>query len=86
MNEEGNNGNSELQALLRQLPSVDRLLLSPAAYDLVERYGRELVVESLRATLDHLRAAIVENWSWNPCAPPWTICARLLFANGDRYR
>lgn len=59
MNEEGNNGNSELQALLRQLPSVDRLLLSPAAYDLVERYSRELVVESLRATLDQLRAALI---------------------------
>ncbi|MDX1636312.1 MAG: L-seryl-tRNA(Sec) selenium transferase, partial [Marinobacter sp.] len=59
MSDKGNNGNSELQALLRQLPGVDSLLLSPAVTDLVAQYGRELVVEALRTTLDQLRVAII---------------------------
>ena len=58
MNEQ-DNGTNEFQALLRQLPSVDRLLLSPAAHELVAQYGRELVVEALRTTLDEIRSAIV---------------------------
>ena len=52
-------GQDALQEQLRQLPSVDRLLLSPAAADLANSYSRELVVEALRVQLDALRAAIV---------------------------
>lgn len=48
------------QALLRQLPSVDRLLQTPAAADLVEHYGRGLAVEGLRASLEETRAAILD--------------------------
>jgi L-seryl-tRNA(Ser) seleniumtransferase len=59
MVDEQGNGKNELQALLRQLPSVDRLLLSPVAYDLVDNYGRSLVLEALRTTLDEVRAAII---------------------------
>ena len=57
---ENGKGKEELQSLLRQLPSLDRLLLLPATHDLTERYGRELVVEALREVLDALRAAILD--------------------------
>lgn len=46
------------QAARRALPSVDRLLKSEAVGDLVARYGRPLVVETVRALLDEQRAAI----------------------------
>ena len=51
-------GNERIQSLLRQLPSVDRLMLSPAALDLAGVYSRTLVVEALRNRLEALRAAI----------------------------
>lgn len=47
--------------LLRQLPSVDRLLQSPDAAQLTEAYGHALTVEALRATLSEVRAAIRDN-------------------------
>ncbi|MBI4206136.1 MAG: L-seryl-tRNA(Sec) selenium transferase [Betaproteobacteria bacterium] len=46
------------QAARRALPSVDRLLKSEAVGDLIARYGRPLVVETVRALLDEQRAAI----------------------------
>ncbi len=52
-------GQAKTQEALRRLPGVDRLLLSPAAMDLVARYGRALVVEALRVELDALRQAII---------------------------
>ncbi|NLG29509.1 MAG: L-seryl-tRNA(Sec) selenium transferase, partial [Chloroflexi bacterium] len=44
---------------LRRLPSVDRLLQDPAVAGLVSAYGRDLVVESVRAALDEQRARIL---------------------------
>ena len=52
-------GTEKLQEVLRRLPSIDRLMMSPAAMDMAAAYGRELVVEALRTQLDALRAAIV---------------------------
>lgn len=52
-------GSERVQSLLRQLPGVDKLMMSPAATDLSATYGRELVVEALRARLDALRGEIV---------------------------
>ena len=46
------------QEELRSLPSVDRLLQTRAAAELVERWGHELAVEALRETLDATRQAI----------------------------
>jgi len=43
---------------LRQLPSVDRLLLEDEVQALVARYSRPLVLAAIRATLDGERAAI----------------------------
>ena len=44
--------------LLRELPSVDRVLTHPAAAPLLERYSRPFVTETLRGLLDDLRQAI----------------------------
>ncbi|MDX1663082.1 MAG: L-seryl-tRNA(Sec) selenium transferase [Candidatus Promineifilaceae bacterium] len=41
------------------MPAVDRLLLMPATYELTTRYGRSLVLEALRITLDAYRTAII---------------------------
>lgn len=57
---ENGEGNERIQKVLRQLPSVDRLLMTPVAHRLAERYGRELVVEALRRRLEGLRSAILE--------------------------
>lgn len=51
--------NEQLQDQLRQLPSVDRLMLTAAATDMVDAFSRDLVVEALRETLDAARAAII---------------------------
>jgi len=42
---------------LRSLPSVDTILQSTKGVRLVEEYGRSLVVEGLRKTLDEIRAS-----------------------------
>lgn len=51
--------NEKLQDQLRQLPSVDRLMLTAAATDMVDDFSRDLVVEALRETLDTVRTAII---------------------------
>ncbi|RWR29751.1 L-seryl-tRNA(Sec) selenium transferase [Sinirhodobacter populi] len=45
---------------LRALPSVDQVLLSAIGQELVERYGRTLVVAAVRARLEAARATIGE--------------------------
>ncbi|MBN9028340.1 MAG: L-seryl-tRNA(Sec) selenium transferase [Rhizobiales bacterium] len=42
----------------RALPSIDHLLKSEAAAPLLDRYGRTLVTDELRATLQDIRAAM----------------------------
>ena len=54
-----NGRDQEIQSLLRQLPSVDRLLASPLALDLSQIYGRELVTEAVRIALDAARSAVL---------------------------
>lgn len=44
---------------LRQLPSVDRLLQHPRSKLLLETFGREAVLRSLRHTLDQVRAGVL---------------------------
>jgi L-seryl-tRNA(Ser) seleniumtransferase len=48
----------EASAARRALPSVDRLLNEPRTLELVARYGRPLVVETLRDLLEEARAAL----------------------------
>jgi L-seryl-tRNA(Ser) seleniumtransferase len=44
--------------LLRELPSIDRLLKHPRCEILLSRYNREYVIEQCRAVLDQFRAQI----------------------------
>lgn len=44
--------------LLRELPSVDRILVHPAAAPLLTRFSRSFVTESLRGLIEDLRQAI----------------------------
>lgn len=48
-----------MQALLRQLPSVDKLLQSDQLAALTEIHGRTLVVDAIRAELDQARRRIM---------------------------
>lgn len=47
------------QSLLRELPSVDRLLNTAVAVDMTLAYGRNLTVESLRHSLEAARSDIL---------------------------
>ncbi len=47
-----------MKPALSELPSVEQLLQSAAAGDLIERYGRALTVEGLRAALEEARARL----------------------------
>ena len=49
---------SELQARLRTLPSIDQLLYDAPIHDLIIRYGRLATVDACRAVLDDYRAQI----------------------------
>jgi L-seryl-tRNA(Ser) seleniumtransferase len=51
------------QSELRKLPSVDRLLQVDSVAGLVERHGRDLTIDALRATLDEARQAILRGES-----------------------
>ena len=44
--------------LLRELPSVDRIMTHPAAAPLLERFSRPFVAETLRGLIDELREGI----------------------------
>ncbi|OGQ78581.1 MAG: L-seryl-tRNA(Sec) selenium transferase [Deltaproteobacteria bacterium RIFCSPLOWO2_12_FULL_60_19] len=44
--------------LLRELPSVDRLLKHPKSAALLARYNRNYITQKFRETLDHLRESI----------------------------
>ena len=50
----------------RALPSVDRLLNESPVADLVERYGRPLVIETIRALLEQERAGLAHQESTAP--------------------
>jgi L-seryl-tRNA(Ser) seleniumtransferase len=49
----------ETQKLLRELPSVDRLLNTSMAVDMLLAYGRALTVESLRQSVEEARSSIL---------------------------
>ncbi len=50
----------EIEAQLRQLPGVDKLLNSAVGADMVADFGRSLTVEGIRSVLDNRRAAIMK--------------------------
>jgi L-seryl-tRNA(Ser) seleniumtransferase len=49
---------AETREGLRRIPSIDRLLASPEARELLNTYSRERVVAALRAATEALRAAV----------------------------
>jgi L-seryl-tRNA(Ser) seleniumtransferase len=55
---------AEQAELLRQIPSVDELLLQPRLAALSKRVDRNLVVEVARAVLENLRARIAGDSNW----------------------
>ena len=55
---------AEQAELLRQIPSVDELLLQPRLAALSKRVDRNLVVEVARAVLADLRGRIAEDSNW----------------------
>ena len=67
-------------AARRALPSVDRLLNDSRVAALVSRYGRPLVVETVRTSLDRARAEFAQSESTPPFDEPAFIeaCAREL--------
>ena len=58
MNDQSPN-NEKTQSLLRELPSVDRLLNTAVAVDMMLAYGRNLTLESVRHSLEAARSAIL---------------------------
>lgn len=64
------------QALLRELPSVDRLLRLPVTIDLIADYGRSLTLEALRATLEAQRTAVFQGATYVPMTAMLVQAAR----------
>lgn len=58
---------AKAQTYLRELPSIDRLLNTAAAVDLMQTYGRHLTVQGLRQSLDIARHQILHG---QVSAPP----------------
>jgi len=56
---------AEQTELLRQIPSVDELLLQPRLAALAKRVDRNIVVEVARAVLADLRGRIAEDSNWS---------------------
>jgi L-seryl-tRNA(Ser) seleniumtransferase len=56
----------DVQNLLRELPSVDKLLRLPVTVDVMGVYGRSLTTEALRHTLDQTRATILAGKTFVP--------------------
>ena len=56
--------------VLRDLPSIDRLLRAPGAGELAAAFGRPLATEALRAALDEARAALVSDPDDAATIPP----------------
>lgn len=56
----------QMKALLRELPSIDRLLRLPVVIELVDEYGRSLILEALRHTIEATRADILNGATYVP--------------------
>ena len=56
-----NQSPSTKEYLLRQLPSIDKLLRLPVVVDLINDYGRSLTLQALRTILDEQRTAVLND-------------------------
>ena len=75
---------SEQAELLRQIPSVDELLLQPRLAALSKRVERSLVVEVARAVLSDLRTRITGDSNWTALGLNATSVEELISAEVER--
>jgi L-seryl-tRNA(Ser) seleniumtransferase len=69
------------QALLRELPAIDRLLRLPVTIDLMAVYGRSLTIEALRTILDEQRTAVLQGIAYLPMPAMLVQAAREWLEN-----
>jgi L-seryl-tRNA(Ser) seleniumtransferase len=69
---------AEQMELLRQIPSVDELLLQPRLAALAKRVDRNVVVEVARAVLADLRGRIAEDLNWSAISLDGTSVEELI--------
>jgi len=75
---------AERAELLRQIPSVDELLLQPRLAALAKRVDRGLVVEVARAVLADLRGRIAEDANWSAVSLDEASVEELISAQIER--
>ena len=75
---------AEGSARLRDLPSVDSVLNSPAAASLIERFGRAVSTEAVRAALQDARAALRAGGGVAPTAEDIAIRSFARVGKEDR--
>ena len=75
---------AEQAELLRQIPSVDELLLQPRLAALSKRVDRDLVVEVARAVLADLRGRIAEDSNWTAVSLDGTSVEELISAQVEK--
>jgi L-seryl-tRNA(Ser) seleniumtransferase len=75
---------AEQLELLRQIPSVDELLMQPHLAGLTKRVDRNLVVEVARAVLADLRGRIAEDANWTAVSLDGTSVEELISAQVEK--
>jgi L-seryl-tRNA(Ser) seleniumtransferase len=75
---------AEQLELLRQIPSVDELLMQPRLAGLTKRVDRNLVVEVARAVLADLRGRIAEDSNWTAISLDEASVEELISAQVER--
>jgi len=75
---------AEQLELLRQIPSVDELLMQPRLAGLTKRVDRNLVVEVARAVLADLRGRIAEDSNWTAISLDGASVEELISAQVEK--
>jgi L-seryl-tRNA(Ser) seleniumtransferase len=75
---------AEQAELLRQIPSVDELLMQPRLAGLTKRVDRNLVVEVARAVLADLRGRIAEDANWTAVSLDGASVEELISAQVEK--
>ena len=75
---------AEQAELLRQIPSVDELLMQPRLAGLTKRVDRNLVVEVARAVLADLRGRIAEDANWTAISLDGASVEELISAQVEK--
>ena len=73
-------------ARLRDLPSVSAVLNTPAARDLLKRFGQKPSTDAIRATIEVARTALQEGEATVPTAERLAVESRARLEREDRLR